>query len=485
MIFPVRVVMTIRGKAGKHEYLAGAILALLIWFATWTWPVWLWCAGTFLGAWLIHRLRLHLDTSLAERQASRDLLAAVTKDTRDALLAMCFGCFLVAAAQFVLRLTSSMVKEIAVVQCEYYLSSAQHVLAYVLSVRALALLLTGSILLSVVYPRLRPTRSLLDHKKLVSKLFVALTVATSFTFFGSATVENGQRQWIARRRTEFANAVRRIDDARRQLIAAESVKRTLSLSQPSFRNDLRAFVSKSSARPDAEIIAEGAGERLGRQAPLLQEKQRDASDRTESVVDGIIDEVRIWTEGKSASSRRLSLNDLDKLSSSADRLDAAVSESHAAVAEVIKTAAGGLVPAHADAFVRSFAKSLVGAVARHAASSVFPRNISDLRTAALWLDIAASEPPRGRPELSTPSEWRISLRSVETLDVPAEAAIAVEIQVAKAEGEDRRKHEADEREARRLEVKRANEEYRAREANRRGAESFRGESYRPAPRAAR
>jgi hypothetical protein len=145
---------------------------------------------------------------------------------------------------------------------------------------------------------------------------------------------------------------------------------------------------------------------------------------------------------------------------------------------VIKTAAGGLLPAHADTFVRLFAKSLVGAVARDTVSSVFP----DLRAASLWLDLAAGDPKAAAPDfVSTRPEWRISLRTRETLLMTPAAAVAIEIRVAKSEVEERRKREAEARGAWRLEIKRADEAFRAREAERRAAEPYR-EPYRAEPR---
>ena len=482
--------MMARKHAGVREYGAGALLIFVLWFMTWTWPVWPWSVGSFLVAWLLHTWRQRLDPGAEASSWRRDLLRSLAKDGRDAMLAMTFGCLIVMAAQFVFRLCSSILKEGVVREGEYYLSSTQHGLAYVLSLQVLAIVLAGSVLLSVIFPRLRLAKGLVDHKKLLSKILIATTAASSFTFFGFGMVEAGEQRWTARRRGEFERVVTRIGDSRRQLVAAETIKRTLPTSPIGFRTDLREFVVKSAGRADAEVIAEGAAERLGRQAPALAEAHQSSDEnRKEAILDGIIDDVRVWTSGKGLLSHQPSVRDLIILTKAADRLETAVSESHAAVVEAVKTAAAGMVPAHADAFVRSFAKSLVGAVARHAAASVYPRNVSDVRTAALWLDLAAGEPRANRAELDSRYEWRMSLRSAERFELTTEAAVAVEIQVAKSEGEERRKREAAEQEARRLEIKRANEEYRAREANRRAAEyrseSYRGESYRAAPRGAR
>jgi hypothetical protein len=384
--------MTANGKARASEYLAGAVMVFTVWFLTWTWPLWLWCLGAFLGAWLIHKLRMHYrgDDSISPAWTSQ-LFQSMTKEGRDALLAITAGCLLVTVFQFVLRLCRSIASEQTVRSGEYYLSDLQHRLAAILSVPVVAGMLAVSVSLSVIFPRLRLTRLLINRKKLVSKALITLTAACSFTFFGSTTLAVGERNWVASRRSEFDQALKKIGEARRELVAAESVRRTLSTSTPGFRSDLRQFVTEASARSDAEIIAEGAAERLARQAPPLREARQDKDrEGKETILDGVIDDVRIWTGGGSAG-RAPSLSDLQFLAKTADRLDSSVNEAHAAIADIVKTAAGGLLPGHADPFVRLFAKSLVGAVARQSMESVFPRNVSDLRTAALWMDLATGE----------------------------------------------------------------------------------------------
>jgi hypothetical protein len=68
-----------------------------------------------------------------------------------------------------------------------------------------------------------------------------------------------------------------------------------------FRTDLETFIAETAERPDAEIIAEGAAERLAREAPVMHKADRDKADgdkkddKRESMLDGIMSDVNLWT----------------------------------------------------------------------------------------------------------------------------------------------------------------------------------------------
>src|SRR5437899_1695397 len=118
-------------KARVFEYLAVIVLIFVLWFLTWTWPVWPWCVGTVFGAWLVHKLRLRLQRSETNGWAGT-VLRSMSKDGRDALLAIAFGCFLITVSQFVLRLCNSFMDDQRVRRGEYALSDVQRGLGYVL-----------------------------------------------------------------------------------------------------------------------------------------------------------------------------------------------------------------------------------------------------------------------------------------------------------------------------------------------------------------
>jgi hypothetical protein len=180
------------------------------------------------------------------------------------------------------------------------------------------------------------------------------------------------------------------------------------------------------------------------------------------------------------------LDDFKKCENEAVRLEAALQQGESAVAEALKATLGGVLTEKLDVLVKPFGKSLIGSLVKKVLSEVFPKNVRDLATAALWVELTIAPDLSTRNTLLKPS-WEWEFRESGTpSETPPDIAMEKTVAAIKGELKSRERAEAirlqnEQAEAIRLQNEWRLDPLRSGESRRPGEVSGRGEpSGRPA-----
>lgn len=393
-----------------------AALAVAVYVAWAAWPVSFWLAVALGGAWALRGLKRASEQRIS---FGHRLVTSLAGGLRDAVLCVAAGLGLVVLAQVLLQSIDYVVPE-TVRAWEEGVAEAHRWLAFALSLDFSVLIRTLLILLllTVLWPRLRPVGRLTQVRKWGGRLLIVLTTVTSFTFFSSVAVATYERDWVAKRRGEFHQAVDAIEKARRELVAVAWIERSVRGLPPETRADLRDLIRRAREQPESAPFLRETAERLARQAPrisIAKDSQRigaSAPDRELGATEDAVERARTWLTSREGTASLPTLRDLRICRAEAERLEVVRAEAETALTEIVKAGLGELVPREWDPLVRTFAKSVMGAVTKTTLGEVFPRRITDLATAASWL-MAALGP--------SASAWRWEVR---VPSPPAETASA-------------------------------------------------------------
>jgi hypothetical protein len=301
--------------------------------------------------------------------------------------------------------------------------------------------------LSVVFPNLKLAGWFNDRRKPLSRLLLVLGTMTSFTFFSTVEIATDYKNWTMPERVRAMTALKHIDHSRRELVARAWVQDTIAHIPEQSKRQLTAFLQAASheaASPrlrfeseEEDVLVESQGkivwetvptgmrkatpfpsiveleaQKLARGASALhdiaKEPQTSTTERHAGLFDNIVDEVRSWASTADSTGYTPSFQDIETCMVEGNRLTTVLAQGESVFMDSIKAGLGMALPKDIDVVLQPFIRSLTSSLATEALSGVYPREVSDLRSAVLWLKIALAQPINSTKEPFP--QWKFELR---------------------------------------------------------------------------
>jgi len=274
--------------------------------------------------------------------------------------------------------------EIAVCQVREALSSALSL--DLLSLCAiLALLVTAS----VAAPRLRLTATFSWLRGWAGRALLALTAATSFTFFGAAQSQYAETDLLDAHRAEIETEAHAVLMLRREVVAAQWLRADIADAAESQKQQFRAFIVQASERPRAREIVElhalESAFQLAKVPAEAAEKAPAAAKGATRPADGATTAFS-WVESDlPARGDRIRVADVLACREEASRLRVVASEARAAAGEALRAAMGSAWSAALDPLLSLHSNALVDVVATHVMTDVPPHAAASQEAAERWV----------------------------------------------------------------------------------------------------
>ena len=369
------------------EFIPTLVIAAIGWFLFTSWKL-----ALYFSFLLICAIAFHA----AKQRAQSDLSKAISKDLRDALIAIAIGVLFVAVAQSVLQLlalsegiimTTRTVKawEESIVSLKDFLSFGMGL--------GVQLVLWIILLLGSIFTGWIAVKTVADRRRIFAKLLIVLNVACSFTFFSGNEINEGESKWVAKRTTPSKALLSfdQLQEKQHTLVASEAAKVLLQqIPRDQHESFKGIFFDESRSKALASLIEWKAEElAISRSKPAVDEvvEERGSQFGLKGEVSQFLESYRADLEAwKSNPSQAVSLLKVRRFERLEERLDHGIKESEIAVIEISKSILGGLVGTEiSDEAVRCFVKAFIGAIAKERIPKVYPKNVDDLVSANKWL----------------------------------------------------------------------------------------------------
>ena len=307
----------------------------------------------------------------------------------------------------------------------------------------LGLLLAASIVMVVVAtPALRLVPSYRRVANTATYTLLALTVATSFTFFAGQHAPGWQKEWIARQRNNVGSQMDELEQRNNETVTLLAINDALRTSSPAERTQFRMFVRFVDEHADREAIWEHVTRRWKNDAGLAPIVERVRRAQTQLEAPPTTPEARATAEALERLRRirttpeDVELADLEVLGVERSKAAAAHDEAKRGAYEVIGEILLG------DSLTGQLLKTMLGCVkveSIHFRRSVDPRSV---RTA---MNAGTNGPPSvsfdfiGMPLTDAPEEVTASDMKTKVAD------LAHEIETERIAEQERKTREAEER----------------------------------------
>lgn len=352
------------------------------------------------------------------------------KGVQELSLWVSIGILIVCAAQFVLRVFFAVASDVRVYSIEVGLVAAQTYLSHHLTLKWVLGGLVCWFLIATIWPRTVKMSQFQGGRKWLGRTATVLTIITSFSFFSANSVASMNQDWIAGRRLELAQSVKRIRNARRQLVTDAYLQQQIKHLSEQAKVNLATYFS--SCNGNEQPVRALADEILKTEPPLNysgnespdpeppppnkgpvkpdgpppaagpHEGASDHEDASDIATEESIERTDDWVSDRTSAMPTLA--DTQRVTNEAARSESLLETSTSAVEESLKAAIGTHWKPAFDSLVKPFVSSLQSSVIKTSVSKVIPRGVTSVKAALGWV---AKNVPYSR------AEWAPSIGTVE------------------------------------------------------------------------
>lgn len=398
-----------------------ALIFLIVGIIPIVWPPGLYLIAAIALLYVLTRLKLGQEVRgwAGSKRFFKLLCFNSVKGIQELALWVSVGILIVCVVQFVLRAFFVVASDARVLSIESKLVASQSFLSHRLTLKWVVCGLAFWLLIAIIWPTSIRMSQFQTGRKWIGHTVTLLTVITSFSFFSARSVASLEPSWVAGRRQELAESVKRIRNARQQLVTDAYLQRQIKrLSDESKKNlviyfensrgnekpvsDLGAEILKSEPPfdnsgndyPDAEPPSNGGPKQPGGPPPATEPGEGGSANAREQSISRTDDWVNDRTPVAPA------LADGERVIAEAARTETLLEASKSALTESLKTAIGThWIPAF-DPLAKSFISSLQSSVIKTSVSKLMPRGVTSVKAALGW--VAKNVPGTGQAQWNPP-----------------------------------------------------------------------------------
>jgi hypothetical protein len=410
-------------------YAAGALGVLGI--IPLTWPVGLYLLAISIVTLTFEWMKYRQEEKGADKSRNRWKIFAFnsSKALRDTAGAVSAGIALVCLAQLLLRTLFSYAEPPEVHGWEDWVASKRAGLAGLLQIKWMLLTLASLILVSLIWPSASPVTRYRSLRTWASRVLLALTVVSSFTFFTSNAIDAAKRDWVAQRRDQYKKNAAKVRSGRQTLANAAYCNKQLQTLSTKSRKDTADFLEAARRNSDSQRIIGDFARDVAEKMRARDTSTQDASDSVDSSqnsgsddspVEISLQRIEAWEpngSGPGAASPP-TFEDGVRVTEEARKYENAEKEAEASVEEVVKSVLGDQLSSLVDwdPLIKPFVKTLLGSSVKTFFPKGILRRIRNYRDADSLITLNLS-PRSGIP-------WDLDVGKVSRYESPPSAATA-------------------------------------------------------------
>lgn len=253
-------------------------------------------------------------------------------------------------------------------------------------------------LLTILLRKLKPIQKFVLIKKFASRLLIILATIVSFSFFSFEAVTVYEPEWIAKRRSDLYQSIKSINEAEQELVAISMIKNNFSTINNQSKDNLRDFfnenINDKNYQENIDLYVKVITQNTTQiKETDIDKKRLNKFKSLHQPQNESIEKIKQWlNETEHSKSIKISTIDLDVCKEKTNAMNETLAESKVALIEIVKNILGATLPESADPVIKYFAKSLVDSLIKGSLAKVFPKNVKDIATASLWLELVTYSP---------------------------------------------------------------------------------------------
>lgn len=407
-------VMTMKDESeGCLSLLLLGLFALICWL---TWPVCLWFGLAVLGTWTLFLIDGRLrkpDEDQALNFRAR-LVIETVGTMKETALCVSIGVGIVFICQLILSSASRFVNPQTVGTWEDRLSAINRTLTTYFGFRYLLITLAVLLMVSIVLPHLALVRRYLKLRQWSARCLLVMSTLTSFTFFAAADIHGCDAKWVAALKSKAQNALYSVNRIEKQIVAASWVENEIKILPKRIRTDLREIFRAANGQENTPKIIDMAAERVAKKAPQFQhqfkpQESKTKNSQTTHAFQSTFGKIRAWLRGE-ADTSGVTLNELRSFPKQVNDVEARLMETKAAAIESVSSLLEEALQIKLPTISRQFVAKLVNVLTETSLRAILPKNVTDLATARLWLQLNV-RPSKPSKTYAAQQEWIWEVRS--------------------------------------------------------------------------
>jgi hypothetical protein len=325
------------------------------------------------------------------------------KGLRDTTACVIAGLLIICAAQVLLKTVLWLSDEQSVRSLELFVVRQQKFLADHMKFAWLIISIIVLLLLQAIFPYIK-----IAHFKKVrtwaSRLLIVLTIVTSFSFFTQPTTASLEQDWVAQRKSELSESLRRVRKARQALVTNAYLEAQVEAIPSEQRPQLHAYFVAAANNGYDEKSIPWLIERVNKYPPDFNNATNYDPDLPsdgggggapdggtnqtpddDAVVEDAINRVDKWVSApESAPVSTPSIEDAEIVEAEANRVESLSYLSTTFVEQAVKNVIDAHLPANLDPFVKSVVKTLQDAAVKSVLKAI-PARVRSVQKAQAWV----------------------------------------------------------------------------------------------------